>query len=65
MTWNAASVIDSLFGADAFMIPPYQLGAGNDEALKSGAWWFYQKMGFRPRARAATVLMRLLSPALG
>ena len=47
-----------LFGCDAFTIVPYQLGEGNDEALGSGAWWFYQKMGFRPRDRAATRLMR-------
>ena len=28
---------------------PYQLGKGNDEALDSGAWWFYRKFGFLPR----------------
>lgn len=36
-----------LFGSDAFAIDPYQLGAGNDEGLRSGAWWFYYKLGFR------------------
>ena len=41
-----------LFGADTFMVPPYQLGDGNEEALESGAWWFYQKLGFRPRDAA-------------
>jgi hypothetical protein len=46
-----------LFGADAFTIFPFQLGQDNDEALQSGAWWFYQKMGFRPRERAARRLM--------
>jgi hypothetical protein len=30
-----------------FIINPYQLGAGNDEALKSGAYWFYHRLGFR------------------
>ena len=40
-----------LFGSDVFTIFPYQLGGyGNPEALQSGAWWFYQKLGFRPRA---------------
>jgi hypothetical protein len=47
-----------LFGVDAFTIYPYQLGQDNDEALDSGAWWFYQKLGFRPRAAAARALMR-------
>lgn len=46
-----------LFGAETFMVPPYQLGDGNDEALASGAWWFYQKLGFRPRDAASRRLM--------
>ena len=37
-----------LFGADVFAIDPYQLGHGNSEGLRSGAWWFYYKLGFRP-----------------
>ena len=48
----------ALFGTDTFTIFPYQLGEGNDEAIESGAWWFYQKLGFRPRARAARALMQ-------
>ncbi len=40
-----------LFGSDVFTIFPYQLGGyDNPEALESGAWWFYEKLGFRPRA---------------
>jgi hypothetical protein len=27
---------------------PYQFGAGNTEALKSGAFWFYYRLGYRP-----------------
>ncbi|MDZ4805392.1 MAG: hypothetical protein SGI90_11080, partial [Candidatus Eisenbacteria bacterium] len=38
----------ALFGSDTFSIEPYQLGYGNAEGLKSGAWWFYYKIGFRP-----------------
>jgi hypothetical protein len=38
----------ALFGACSFSIDPYQLGLGNTEGLKSGAWWFYYKLGFRP-----------------
>jgi hypothetical protein len=48
----------ALFGTDTFTIFPYQLGEGNDEAIESGAWWFYEKLGFRPRARAARALMQ-------
>ncbi len=47
-----------LFGADCFMVPPYQLGHDNEEAIESGAWWFYQKLGFRPRDRRVLALMR-------
>ena len=47
-----------LFGPDVFTIFPYQLGGyGNPEALASGAWWFYQKLGFRPRAPRVVKLM--------
>ncbi len=27
---------------------PYQLGHNNEEAIESGAFWFYRKLGFRP-----------------
>jgi hypothetical protein len=27
---------------------PYQLGHENEEAIESGAFWFYRKLGFRP-----------------
>jgi hypothetical protein len=38
-----------LFAADTFVVDPYQMGHDNPEGLKSGAWWFYYKLGFRPR----------------
>lgn len=47
----------SLFGSETFSIDPYQLGAGNEEGLDSGAWWFYYKLGFRPRARSILPLV--------
>jgi len=34
-------------GAKRFWIDPYQIGHENDEALDSGAFWFYRKLGFR------------------
>jgi hypothetical protein len=49
-----------LFGARTFSIDPYQLGHfGNHEGLASGAWWFYYKLGFRPRDRGAQRLAAL------
>ena len=55
---RVVAAVHHLFGADTFAIYPYQLGDGNREALDSGAWWFYQKMGFRPRDPDALRLMR-------
>src|SRR5579859_4099652 len=34
-------------GATTISVYPYQIGQNNDEALDSGAFWFYRKMGFR------------------
>jgi len=48
----------ALFGSDAFAVDPYQLGDDNEEAIDSGAWWFYQKFGFRARDRGVLALMR-------
>ena len=42
----------ALLGVCAFTLDGYQLGHNNDEAIVSGAWWFYYKLGFRPRDRA-------------
>jgi hypothetical protein len=52
------ATVRHLFGSDAFAIDPYQLGHGNDEALASGAFWFYRKLGFRPLDPAAVGLLR-------
>jgi len=48
----------ALFGADHFVVVPYQLGYGSDEGLDSGAFWFYAKLGFAPRDRATLRLLR-------
>ena len=55
--WVLATV-RHLFGVDAFTVYPYQLGHENEEGLASGAWWFYQRLGFRPRERGALALMQ-------
>lgn len=47
----------ALFGSDTFTVYPYQLGHGNAEGLASGAWWFYQKLGFRPRDPEVVAVM--------
>jgi hypothetical protein len=35
------------FGATVFSIDPYQVGFENEEAIESGAFWFYRRLGFR------------------
>lgn len=47
-----------LFGSNSFSIDPYQLGYGNPEGLQSGAWWFYYKLGFRPKDPEVIKLVR-------
>jgi hypothetical protein len=37
----------TLTGCSHIIINPYQFGAGNDEALASGSYWFYFRLGFR------------------
>jgi len=52
--WIYAQVLklhrDAL-GVTSFSIDPYQLGFENHEAIESGAFWFYRKLGFRPTDR--------------
>lgn len=48
--WIFAKVLKLLrqvLGVRSFSIDPYQIGHGNDEAIASGAFWFYRKLGFR------------------
>ncbi|MDP1691463.1 MAG: hypothetical protein Q8L49_05860 [Burkholderiaceae bacterium] len=54
--WLAA--LRRVFGSTSFSIEPYQLGQDNDEALESGAWWFYAKLGFAPRDGATAKIAR-------
>ena len=49
--WVYAQVLRSLchfMGTTCVSVYPYQLGHDNDEAIESGAFWFYRKLGFRP-----------------
>ena len=58
--WIYAQVLklhrDAL-GVTSFSIDPYQLGFENEEALDSGAFWFYRKLGFRPTSPDARMLV--------
>jgi hypothetical protein len=47
-----------VFGVRSFGIAPYQIGHRNREAIESGAWWFYTKLGLRPRDTKARALAR-------
>ena len=40
--------LHQLTGVTCFSVYPYQIGYENEEAIKSGAFWFYRKLGFRP-----------------
>jgi hypothetical protein len=49
--WIYAKVLHflhQLTRVTCFSVYPYQLGHENEEAIKSGAFWFYRKLGFRP-----------------
>lgn len=46
----------TLFGVTRFVANPYQFGEGNLEAIGSGAFWFYYKLGFRPADAAVARL---------
>ncbi|MBI3476018.1 MAG: hypothetical protein HY010_09815 [Acidobacteria bacterium] len=49
--WVYAQVLRGLchlMGTTCVSVYPYQLGHDNEEAIESGAFWFYRKLGFRP-----------------
>lgn len=50
-SWIMARLLGTahhLVGAKTFFVGPYQLGHDNEEGIDSGAWWYYEKLGFRP-----------------
>jgi hypothetical protein len=58
--WVYATVLRLLHqvvGVTCISIDPYQLGFHNDEAIESGAFWFYRKLGFRPTRPELAKLM--------
>ncbi len=49
--WIYAKVLHllhQLLGVTCISVYPYQIGRDNEEAIASGAFWFYRKLGFRP-----------------
>jgi hypothetical protein len=46
-----------VLGVSCFSVDPYQIGLENPEAVDSGAFWFYRKLGFRPVDRRVAALM--------
>jgi hypothetical protein len=49
--WNygqALRLLHQVLGTTCVSVYPYQLGLDNEEAIESGAFWFYRKLGFRP-----------------
>jgi hypothetical protein len=41
-------VYKQLFKISYFEVEPFQFGADNEDAIASGAFWFYYRFGFRP-----------------
>ena len=41
-------ILHEQLGVTCFSVDPYQIGHENEEAIESGAFWFYYKLGFRP-----------------
>jgi hypothetical protein len=49
--WNyarALRLLHQVLGVTCVSVYPYQIGQDNEEAIESGAFWFYRKLGFRP-----------------
>jgi hypothetical protein len=45
---QALRLLSQLHQVRCISVYPYQLGDQNEEAIASGAFWFYRKLGFRP-----------------
>lgn len=41
-------LLRQVLGVNVTWLDPYQIGFENEEAIHSGAFWFYRKLGFRP-----------------
>ena len=43
---RSLKLLHQALGVTSFSLDPYQIGHENEEAVKSGAFWFYRKLGF-------------------
>jgi hypothetical protein len=50
-------LLRQMLGVTCFSVDPYQIGHENPEAIDSGAFWFYRKLGFRPLDREVAELV--------
>lgn len=58
-TWLYARLLKlyrERYRVTSFLVDPYQLGHENEEAIESGSFWFYYKLGFRPESPDAARL---------
>ena len=55
---QALRCLRAFTGATTISVYPYQIGQNNDEALDSGAFWFYRKLGFRSGSQELEQLAR-------
>jgi hypothetical protein len=46
-----------MLSVSCFAVDPYQVGHHNEEAIESGAFWFYRKLGFRPASPEVAKLL--------
>jgi hypothetical protein len=52
-------LLRQVLGVNCFSVDPYQVGYNNQEAIDSGAFWFYRKLGFRPLDAGVERLMEM------
>ena len=50
--------LHQVLGARYFYLTPYGMGENNPDAIRTGAFWFYRKLGFRPTSPAVEQLAR-------
>ncbi len=53
--WIYATILKLFYealGVTSFSVDPYQIGYENEEAIGSGAFWFYRKLGFQSTSAA-------------
>lgn len=59
------NLMHHFLGVTSFAIDPYQIGYQNEEGIKSGAFWFYRKLGFRPTQAEALQLVQQEEQKIG